>query len=320
MTSDTTAPIARVRDLPDLLGVIPHLLGFHPEESMVLMVVHEGVVQLTARADLPDLLGPGHLELLIDRMLLRWPGAEMWAVAYTVDADAGWALLERAHEHLGDALACEPICVSGDRYRAGDRWGPDFRHDPGATVAAASATLHGLQARPSRASLATSLQADPAEAEQAEDAWVAALYRALDVSPEQRPDALLSALQGALADPDALRRDELTWLGMLINDPYARDQAVLSLERADAESWVQLWTRVVRACPYGTQQQPLAVLALAAWVNGDGALQSICLEELDAQGARPGLKQLLEDLNRAIVPPSDWDDLRLRFRQELANA
>lgn len=317
MTSDTTTPVARVRDLPDLLGVIPHLLGFHPEESIVLMVVDDGVVQLTARADLHDLRATGHLELLIDRMLVRWPGARMWAVAYAVDAEAGWALLERAREHLGHALACDPICVSGDRYRVGDAWGPDFRHDPAVSVTAVAATVHGLQARPSRADISAGLRADPRDAEEAEDAWVEALGRALEIAPNERPGVLLQALDAALRDPEAVPRHELAWIGLLINDPYARDQAVLSLERVDAESWVQLWTRVVRACPYGTQQQPLAILALAAWVNGDGALQSVCLEELDAQGVRPGLKRMLEDLNAAIVPPTEWDELRVRFRELL---
>ena len=317
MTSDTTAPVARVRNLPDLLGVIPHLLGFHPEESMVLMVVDEGLVQLTARSDLSDLRAAGHLELLIERMLVRWPGAKMWAVAYARAEDAGWALLERAREHLGDGLAGDPICVSGDRFRVGDRGGPAFRHDPATSTTAAAATVHGLQARPSRECIATLLQADPRDAGEAEDAWVRSLGRMLELAPDERPGELLRALRVALGDPATASRDDLAWLGLLINDPYARDEAVLSLERSDAESWVELWTRVVRGCPYGTQAQPLAILALAAWVNGDGALHSVCLEEMDAQGVEPGLKRMLEHLNLAIVPPSDWDELRVRFRELL---
>lgn len=131
MTSDTSVPIARVRDLPDLLGVIPHLLGFHPEESMVLVVQDEGQIELTARADLDDLRGAGHLELLIDRMLLRWPSGAIWLVAYTARERQGWRMLRRGRAHLGDALAGDPICVSGHRYRVGSAHGPIYRHDPG---------------------------------------------------------------------------------------------------------------------------------------------------------------------------------------------
>ncbi len=314
MTSDTSVPIARVRDLPDLLGVIPHLLGFHPEESMVLMVLDEGRVELTARTDLADLRLGGHLELLIDRMLLRWPSGGMWLVAYTAAEAEGWRLLEQAREHLGDTLAGEPICVVGPYYRVGDAGGPIFPHDPTAAVTAASATLHGLQARPSRSMLTQLVRTDPREAEAAEDSWVRALERVLTVDRGHRADELIRAHTQALTDPAQLSRDDLAWIGLLVNDPVARDRLVLSLERPEAEAWVDLWCRVLRACPEGTQDQPLAILALAAWVNGDGALHSVCLEEMDALGIEPGLKDLLEDLNAAVVPPSEWDDLRERLR------
>ncbi|WP_298133371.1 DUF4192 domain-containing protein [Micropruina sp.] len=314
MTSDTSVPIARVRDLPDLLGVIPHLLGFHPEESMVLVVQDEGQIELTARADLDDLRGAGHLELLIDRMLLRWPSGAIWLVAYTARERQGWRMLRRGRAHLGDALAGDPICVSGHRYRVGSAHGPIYRHDPRAAPTAASATLHGLQARPSRSTLTQLVRADPHDWRAAEDAWVRGLGRALDLEGDDRPDELMRALAEALRAPGQVTRDDLAWLGLLINDPLARDRVVLSLEQPAAEAWVELWSRVVRACPPGTQDQPLAILALAAWVNGDGALQSVCLEEMDLLGIAPGLKQMLEGLNEAVVPPSEWADLRERLR------
>lgn len=59
MTKKCAPAVARIRDLHDLLGVIPHLLGFHPDESLVVLVVVDGQVQLTARADLGDLKPAG---------------------------------------------------------------------------------------------------------------------------------------------------------------------------------------------------------------------------------------------------------------------
>ncbi len=320
MTADTSPPIARVRDLPDLLGVIPHLLGFHPEESMILIVVDGGQIQLTARTDLADLRGAGHLELLIDRMLLRWPAGAMWLVAYTSQEAAGWRLLRRARRHLGESLFGDPICVSGAGYRVGDADGPVFRHDPTASQTAAAATVHGLQARPSRDALAALVRGDPDAAALAEQVWMRVLERVLTVQPADRPDELMKALGRGLRNPTGMSRDDLAWLGLLINDPFARDRAVLSLEPSDAEGWVELWSRVVRACPHGTQDNPLAVLGLAAWVNGDGALQSVCLEEMDALGIRPGLKNLLENLSAAVVPPSEWPGLRESLRELIEEA
>jgi len=320
MTQLNSTPVARVRDLHDLLGVIPHLLGFHPKESLVLLVVVHGRVELTARADLTDLRPEGHLELLIDRLLLRWPAAGVWLVGYAGHEGDGWQLLERARGHLGDALSGDPICVTGDRYRLGGADGPEFAHDPASTPSAAAATFHGLQARGSRADLANGLRADPATAASCEAAWLAARRRLESVGRQTLADELTGCIAAALADPSVLDGADLAWLGLLAHDPEARDAAVLSLEQECAESWVELWIRVVRACPFGTQDQPLAILALAAWVSGNGALASVCLEELDSLGARPGLKAMLEEINEAIVPPSQWDALRLELRQSVEQA
>lgn len=310
MTAHGSTPMARIHDLPDLLGLIPHLLGFHPDESLVVMVVVDGQVEVTARVDLVDLTPAAHLELLLDRLLLRWPRANLWLVAYSAVEAGAWSLLRRAVAHLGDALAGAPMCVSRGRYRTGDERGPSHPHDPASTQSAATATVAGLQARPSRAMLRRSVQVDPDDAAAAEAAWVAALQRLSRVDEQQLPSEMAEALSRQLRQPFGVPRTELAWLAALAQVPDARDRALVAITRVDAEAHVELWSRVVRGCPYGTQQQALALLGMAAWVSGDGALQTICLEELEQQGAHLPLQQLLEDLNQAIVPPSYWDELR----------
>ena len=320
MSQDTSSPVTRVRSLSDLLGVVPHLLGFHPDESMVLIVIEHGHVLMTARTDLVDVGPEPHLELMIDRMLLRWPAAAVWLVCYSSDERSAWTMLDRGGRHLGDALAGDLICVSGEHYRVRNRFGPRFAYDPAATATAAEATLYGLQARPSRASLARVLRASPEESALIEDAWCEAVERFTALPKDQRGDVLLSVLQRGLTEPARVELSELAWIGALVTDPDARDRVVLSLRNEAAESWVSLWTRVVRACPHGEQQQPLAVLALAAWADGEGALQSVCLEELDAQGARPGLYGLLNELNSAMVPPTEWPWIRAELQSMLTDA
>lgn len=317
MSQDISTPVTRVRSVPDLLGIVPHLLGFHPEESLVMIVIAQGRVVLTARTGLADVGPDCHLELMIDRMLLRWPGALLWLVGYCDDERDAWTLLHRAQRHLGDALAGDLVCVCGGRYRVGNRFGPQYPHDPGATTTAAEATLHGLQARHSRADLARGLRTDPGQADLVEGAWMDGFSRFAELPEDQRADELLLTLRRGLAHPDRLDTTDLAWLGILVTDPDARDRAVLSLTNAAADGWVAVWTRVVRASPYGDQVQPLALLALAAWAAGEGALQSVCLEELDALGVRPGLYRLLDDLNAGMVPPSEWPLIRRRLEELL---
>lgn len=238
-------PVTRVHHVDDMLGIIPHLLGFHPSESVVLVAVVDGIVELTARADLEDLLPAGHVELLIGRVLARFPQSLVWIVGYASDESSCTEVLIRGRDHLQGNLAFEPICVSGGRYRVGD-WAEWFPYDPAATTSAAEATVHGLQARRSRSELSRGLRADPRHRSQVEDAYADACLRYQRVSSEDRPAALLAAIHAGLHDPEALDPRELAWLGALINDPYARDAAVLSLETFAASAWVRLWSRVVQ--------------------------------------------------------------------------
>lgn len=310
MTTNSSAPLARIRDLHDLLGVIPHLLGFHPDESLVIIVMDGAQVQVTARVDLTDVATGGQVEMLIDRLLLRWPSATVWLVGYSASETDAWRVLQRAEDHAGEALAGEPLCVSAGHYRVGDASGPRYRHDPTSTQSAAAATVHGLQARPNRAVLRAEVRVDPAMAAEAERHWVTALDRLAGFDAHQLPDEMARALALHLNAPFGVPSVELAWLAVLANVPAARDRALVAISRDDADAHVELWSRVVRACPYGTQQHALSLLGMAAWVSGNGALQSVCLEELEQQGADLALQGMLEKLNEGIVPPSYWDELR----------
>ena len=46
-------PRMTVRHASDLLAVIPYLVGFHPSESIVAVLMRSGKVALTMRVDLP---------------------------------------------------------------------------------------------------------------------------------------------------------------------------------------------------------------------------------------------------------------------------
>jgi len=102
MTTNSSAPLARIRDLHDLLGVIPHLLGFHPDESLVIIVLDGAQVQVTARVDLTDVATGGQVEMLMDRLLLRWPSATVWLVGYSASETDAWRVLQRAEDHAGE--------------------------------------------------------------------------------------------------------------------------------------------------------------------------------------------------------------------------
>src|SRR5215213_1440903 len=53
----------------DLLGVVPYLVGFHPEESVVAVMLRSGRVVLTIRVDVPPTSGAAELA---GRFVRRW--------------------------------------------------------------------------------------------------------------------------------------------------------------------------------------------------------------------------------------------------------
>ena len=71
-----------MHNIDDLIGLVPYLIGFHPEESLVVIVIEDGRVQVTARVDLAVVSGRGSPEALVSRLFDRYPAAVAWFIAY----------------------------------------------------------------------------------------------------------------------------------------------------------------------------------------------------------------------------------------------
>ena len=73
--------------------LIPYLVGFTPEESLVVSVVQSGRVQVTARVDLADVQRPAASKTSSTGSGTGSPTPTGFAVAYTADHQAGWNVL-----------------------------------------------------------------------------------------------------------------------------------------------------------------------------------------------------------------------------------
>ncbi len=296
-----------VRSVDDLVGLVPYLIGFHPEESLVALVIDEGRVVVTARVDLAAVAEPVPLAALLGRLFERYPAAEGWFLAYTEEAEFAWGVLAGCAAVVGTARLGRLLQVGARSWRADFPEGPAGPVSGDVGAAAAEAAVLGLPARASRQELAAAV-AGPPEAE------LSALSDRLEgVSGE------LSALAGRArrrlfqrllrtAVPPGV--DDCLRLAVLASGPVEQVVAVRGLTRLNAEQQLALWTAVVRHCPPAHQVAPLGLLGLAAWQNGDGALQMVCLERLDLIDPTAPLAGLLDWLNAAVVPPWDWAQYR----------
>ncbi len=309
-------PQVRITEPGDAAQIIPYLVGFAPEESLVACVLQAGRVQLTARVDLADIRPAGVVEDLLDRMLDRFPDAGIFAVAYTADHDTGWRTLARCDEWLADG--CQAMLIDHDTWHTPD--GQTGTIDPYGTVAT-QATVHGLALLPSRAELAATLASPPDsdQLEQQVDATINSLpdpdqtdqiitLTAQLISRNLPPDeAAGTTKRPPLPEPDAIQ------LAVLVQHPAARDLALLSIDRDNSTRHLQLWQAVVHAAPARDADLALYLAGMAAWVGGDGARAAIAAERSRTVQPRPDPAhpvQLLEGLIDQVVSPTMWEPLR----------
>lgn len=319
-----TPPAIRIASPSDLLAVVPYLLGFHPEHSIVVVGTRppRNRVQVAFRYDLPDPPDPdcsrdigAHAASVLAREQVAGaviagygPGILVTPVVQELRmqlADAGVEVTEllRAEEARYWSYLCEdPECCPPD--------GVPFGH-AGSPVAAAAVSA-GMTALQGREHLAATIAPDvglgrdamcqaTAEAQQ----WAAGLTRDLstartevNASGCQLVHAAVAAYRGGgrLSDTDAAR------LSVLISSLRIRDEAWMLIDAADIGPHLALWADMTRRAVVGVAACA-SLLAFAAWTAGNGALANVALTRaLDADQSYR-LAHLIIAAIQAGVPP-----------------
>jgi hypothetical protein len=337
----TPAPLTRPAGLagkvqlqaatPDaVLAVVPHMLGFYPSRSLVVLGLGElHRVMVTFRYDLPSppdsqlaediaehacyvlerericsalLVGYGPEDLVVPviaaaAVRLIGSGVELHEV---LRADSGryWSM-------LCDDPAC---CPPGGR-----------SYDPGSHPAAAAMTQAGLAAQPDREALARTLQRPAGSADVIARATSRALLRVLQLTELGEADGdrdpqLRATRIGRREVQRAIRRyraggtidsiEHLAWLAVLVADLRVRDDAWARMDPAYRDHHCRLWTDVLRCAALDYVPAPAALLAFTAWQAGNGVLAAIAVDR--ALSADPGysMARLLSDAIQAALPPS----------------
>jgi uncharacterized protein DUF4192 len=296
-----------VHSIDDLIGLVPYLIGFHPEDSLVMIVIQDGRVEVTARVDLAAVSGRGSPDALVCRLFDRYPAAAAWFIAYTDDDDLAWDVLGSCAALGGQVRVQRLLQVGAETWRSDE---PDGATGPvGRQVApvAAEAAVLGLPVRRSRRDLAAGIAGPPdEEADDLADRFAAAEIT-LDRLGARGRRRLLRRLLVASTLPD---RDDSVRLALLVQHEEAQLQVLRQLSTANADAQLALWTRIVRHTPAAHRPAVLGLLGMAAWQNGDGALAMVCLEQLDRIDPFEPIAALLDWLNDQVVPPHAWSHIR----------
>jgi Domain of unknown function (DUF4192) len=130
----------------------------------------------------------------------------------------------------------------------------------------------------------------------------------LDRGRDAVADASWEAVRAAVArlgpGPGARPADdEIARVVWGLRDVEVRDRALGLALGDEADAAERLWTECVRRAPHPLDAAPATLLAVAAWLRGDGATAGIALERaLDSEPGYP-LAGLLDEALAACVPP-----------------
>jgi hypothetical protein len=280
-----------------LIAALPAVLGFVPENSLVLVSLDGGELGSVMRIDLGEGL-VDRIEHLAEVAAAAVPDA---AIAVLVDAD-GAQCPGCKHEHrelcdmLREALSQNDIVLLAahvvDRVAYGGRWhcadgcgASGEVDDPSASPLAVAAVVDGRRLYPRRADL----QAVVAVDDPAHSAGLAATMKQQAVTREaaHRADPagccrrdVQSAMAAAarVANGQSLPDAELAELGCALRDAQVRDTLYALAVGEDAGAAESLWAELARKLPQPWRVEALVLLAFSAYARGDGPLAGVSLE------------------------------------------
>lgn len=293
-------PTLAARSAEDLLAVVPLVLGFEPEHSLV-MLTFGGAHQFHARIDLPPAEHVGDCAQTMLMPALHHGVARVVFVIYDDTPDLATDLARRlTREFTGGGIeVVECLRVSGGEWFL--PLGPQPTQGVGYDVSQHPFRVQGIVAgqvtERSRAALAARLDPDPDAAR----AVAKALRRA--VPPELGEVAVLvESLLGTTP-----RAEDVARLLLGVSFIEGRDRAWSRMSRESAGAHVELWTAVLRAAPPQMAAQPAALLAFASWLKGHGALAWCAVDRCLAVDPGHRLGRLVAEVLERAVAPALWE-------------
>ncbi|MBO0839295.1 MAG: DUF4192 domain-containing protein [Sciscionella sp.] len=320
MSTPILSPVALTNPAA-LIAAIPHLLGFHPENSLVL-ITHvnrrKPRIGIVLRADLP---APSQCHVLATQLMTPVRNAKAIAVSAvvvggndnpndrrlvdairSVFAERGIATAHRLWvPHIGRDAPWR--CYDDDACRG-------RLPDPRGTEFAAISVAAGVVTRGSRADLIASLDHDDG-IDVAKRAELITMI-AEDAELPNTPGAIVAAreklavvektITAMRTESLKLDNDLVVRLAVALREHRVRD-ACMDLDVEMTPAAEQLWLALTRMVPEPERAEPACLFAIACYLRGDGAMASIAIE--CARTADPGHElaaMLGEVLYRAVSP------------------
>jgi hypothetical protein len=248
-------------------------------------------------------------------------------MAYSAQPIPARALLADLVRALPTRLVRDALYVDGSRWwsltcERGCCPAEGTPYDVTSSPLAAEAVYAGLTARATRDDLAATLSGPPNQ-EVARLSDVAAEVRdelELPLEPGLAAERLEWTVNSALADPAGLDDRSCATFALLVTDLRLRDLAWAWIGPDEAEQHVEVWLRVLNGVPPELSAGPLALLGMAGWISGHGALLNCSADRLRELHPRYSMGRLLEEISDLAVSPSLWPTMATELQTEVRRA
>jgi hypothetical protein len=307
-----------VQSPDELLDALPHVFGFKPEYSIVLVPFGPGLP--IARVDLPKTARDR--EEVWDALSGPYsrharPGARVGIVCITEDRRNA----ELASQHLSNQLETVGITTDLRLWADGERW---REFNTGATglqtqaaaerIATKTVLTGAVQPAANRASLAASLVGDREPfAQILPEARAAAVTR----SPSGEREWALDRLEQFHTDGNRLTDVDGARMLVALETISTRDALWEDMSTQNTASHISLWTELTRRAPDEVRAAPASMLGFASWLRGDGAKAWCALDEVPAD--RPySMAAIVASALQNGLHPREWERHQAQMREVAA--
>lgn len=310
-----------LEDLGELIAGIPSMIGFPPVDSLVLLTGSRAdrlQVGTVIRVDLPEPRGGPDL---VSQLCLAVTANDVVSVLPVV-VGGGTAdppglpyrwLVELLARELGDVgvVLVHPVWVPA--VERGETWwcfeNPECTgqiRDPRSAVLAAMNTAEGHITYESREAMAANLAPDPEDRVAHRAQLLADRVTAPDQDPLDQWRMVREAIQSTATELPELDHDQIVRLAEALRSPLVRDNCIAALLTDLADTADRLWTVLTRAVPAPERAEPACLLAMNAYLRGEGVLANVALETALEADPDHEMATLLRQAIDRCMPPKDF--------------
>ena len=296
----------------DAIAAVPHLLGFHPAESLVLLPFSPQLpvvrVDIPVAAEDRDALWNESLRDALSPHALRAGGQALMAVmCFTQDRSNGEATSRNFTQRLGEIGIGVPVRL----WTNGFVWSEFNSGDAGRCsqqaadrMAAAGVVAGRLRPAESREAMAATLVGDHEPvAAQLEPAYATA------GTPDAEQEWALNRLDRFHSDGTRLTDRDAARLLVALQTTSTRDALWEEMTCDNAGTHQSLWIDITRRAPNEVRAPAASMAAFASWLCGDGAKAWCALDQVPADQSY-SMAALVAGALDAGLPPSEWEHQR----------